>query len=99
MARRSVSHLLSNYGMAIVLLLLCMYYSWATLQRQDLSGEKAADAVARKTSGSEANPIPLVVAGISPQEIVFVEMLRQKTWVGRIEHDPSSVRAALEQMI
>jgi ribose transport system permease protein len=99
MTNRTLSHLLSNYGMAIVLLLLCIYYSWATLQRQDLSGEKAADAVARKLSSSEAKSLPLVVAGVSPQETTFVDALRQKIPINRIEHDPPSVRAALEQMI
>jgi ribose transport system permease protein len=99
MANRTISHLLSNYGMAIVLLLLCIYYSWATLQRQDLSGEKAADAIAQKISSTEAKSLPLVVAGISPEETKFVEALRQKLPVARVEHDPPSVRAALEQMI
>jgi ribose transport system permease protein len=99
MVHRTISHLLSNYGMAIVLLLLCIYYSWATLQRQDLSAEKAADAIAKQISSTEAKSPPLVVAGVSPEEIKFVETLRQKVPVARIEHDPPSVRTALEQMI
>ncbi|HEV8606813.1 MAG TPA: ABC transporter permease [Tepidisphaeraceae bacterium] len=99
MVHRTISHLLSNYGMAIVLLLLCIYYSWATLQKQELWPEEAADAVSRKVSGTEAKPLPLVVAGTSTNEANFVEFLRMKTWVGRIEHDPPSTRAALVQMI
>ncbi|HEV8291457.1 MAG TPA: ABC transporter permease, partial [Tepidisphaeraceae bacterium] len=99
MTNRTLSHLLSNYGMAIVLLLLCIYYSWATLQRQQFSGEKAAAAIVGKLTGTETKFLPLVIAGVSPDEIKFVETLREKVPVAQVEHDPPSVRAALEQMI
>ncbi len=45
MSRRAWSDFFSNYGMSVVLVLLCVYYSWATLQWQQATGAVAAREV------------------------------------------------------
>ena len=43
-----IGRFFSSYGMAGVLLLLCGYYSWATLAEQQPRGAAAAAAVVRQ---------------------------------------------------
>jgi ribose transport system permease protein len=81
--------------MAVVLLLLCIYFSYATLSRQELSGASAAQAIARQLPKGKI----LIVAGPSAENREFAEALRQYSSEARIESDPPSVRAALEEMI
>ena len=44
------SRLVSSYGMLLVLAALCLFFSWATLDEQQLEGEEAAEAVAETLS-------------------------------------------------
>jgi hypothetical protein len=47
MAERRFSRILSDYGMALVLLLLCVYYSAVTFALQDPSGATGGEQFAR----------------------------------------------------
>jgi ribose transport system permease protein len=80
--------------MAIVLLLLCIYYSCATLQSRQLSGPAAVDDVAKKIS--KPNPTIILVAGLSSEDQEFTQLLSTKIKIGRILHDPPSARAAIQ---
>jgi ribose transport system permease protein len=96
---RTFSQLLSNYGMAIVLILLCVYYSVATLRTRQLSGQEGADDVAKKITSTEANPIIVLVAGISAEDQAFAEAIQKKLKLERIAHDPPSARSAIAELI
>ena len=85
--------------MGVVLLLLCVYYSWATLRTRQLSGAAAADDVARQITSTKANPRIVLVAGISPEDQEFAELIGKRLSVGRIAHDPPSARAIIQELI
>src|SRR6266850_1134016 len=97
MTRRGISRLLSDYGMGLVLLLLCVYYSWATIQTRQLSGTEAADQVAKKIT--KTNPVIVLVAGTSPDDQAFAESLKQKLKLKLVAHDPPSARATIQELI
>src|SRR5688572_2154202 len=99
MTRRGISRLISDYGMAIILLLLCVYYSVATLRTRQLSGSEGAADVAKKVSSTKPNPIIVLVAGTSPDDQAFADSLKQNLKVERIAHDPPSARAAIAELV
>jgi ribose transport system permease protein len=99
MTRRGISRLLSDYGMALVLLLLCIYYSWATLRTRQLSGAEAADDVAKKVTSTKAKPNVVVVAGISQEDQLFAELIAKKLPVERVANDPSSARSMIQELV
>src|SRR5258706_4918066 len=98
MNRRTFSRLLGDYGMALVLLLLCIYYSYATLQPQQLSGDAAADAIVRKIPAGSSRIV--IVAGPSPEDQqlarALVTRLPRSTL---LDAEPPVVRVALQAMI
>src|SRR5687768_7389754 len=103
MNRAAISRLISNYGMAAVLLLLCVYYSWATLQQHHPAG---ADQVFDKlVSGGPQPARVLIVAGANQEDRQFVQRMKQRletAGVGNIRMaggEPPLARKALEEMI
>jgi len=99
MNRRTISRLLSNYGMGIVLLLLCVYYSWATIQTRQLSGPDAVDDVAKKITSTNPKPTILLVAGVSPDDREFARLIGKKFSISATANDPPSARATIQEMI
>jgi ribose transport system permease protein len=99
MARRAIGRLIGNYGMALVLLLLCVYYSWATMQTRQLSGAAAVEEVVGRVKSGKANSVVLVVAGVSAEDEQFAAGIKQRVSVERVERDPPSTRAAVLEMI
>ena len=100
-----VKRALANYGMAIVLLLLCVYYSWATLQRQQPSGKEAATAVLSEvTSRAQPGARILIVARTVGRDQAFAEeltrLLVEKGYISiqAIEGEPQSAREALTKL-
>ncbi len=102
--RSAVGQLAANYGMAGVLLLLCVYYSWATLQYQKPVGAEAGEVVAARVMGvADSSATILIVAGLSEDDQAFARramaLLKMKGYerLVRIEGDPAIVLAALQE--
>jgi ribose transport system permease protein len=99
MNRRTISRLLSNYGMGVVLLLLCIYYSWATIQTRQLSGADAVDDVAKKMTTTNPKPIIILIAGLSPDDREFAQLIGKKFSISGTANDPPSARGMIQEMI
>src|SRR5437016_6020884 len=105
MNQRTISRFVGNYGMAAVLILLCAYYAWATLKRQNLSGRRGAEAcLAQITKGTPAPKSVLIVAGTSPQDVEFAQHLARRLLDAGVEMptiaggEPRLTRQALQAM-
>src|SRR5258706_1366328 len=99
MNRREILRLLTNYGMGIVLLLLCIYYSSATIQTRQLSGADAVENVAKKITSANTKPIIVLIAGISPDDREFAQLIAKKLSIDATANDPPSARAMIQQLI
>jgi len=88
MNRRGILRLLSNYGMGIVLLLLCIYYSLATIQTRQLSGSDAVDDVAKKITSTNPKPIIILIAGVSPDDQEFAHLITKRLPINPIPNHP-----------
>ena len=94
----------ASYGMAVVLLLLCVYYSWATLQVQQPTGDAAAQAVALQiqTAAPKGAPV-MIVARDSDEDRLFAQGIKQRlegagyTIAAQVLGDPRDARRALEK--
>lgn len=95
---RNIRQLLSNYGMAIVLLLLCIYYSLVTLQTRQFSGQAGADDLIKQITTSKASHV-LLIATISPEDQLFTDLIGKTIHIDRVANDPPSARAAILEMI
>jgi ribose transport system permease protein len=100
-----LGRLLSDYGMALVLLLLCGLFSALTLAEQDpegsAGGEQLASLVARRVPrGGRV----LIVVGASRQDEEFAAVLHRRLdaagieVVGDVCHSPSAARDALAEL-
>ena len=101
----SFSRLLSDYGMLIVLLLLCVFYSISTLDEQNPRGTDAAEQVmSMLLSDYETNASLVVVSKSNPEHRLFADALvaglteEGYTRVERIEGEPPVVRSAFERL-
>jgi ribose transport system permease protein len=101
--KRSLGRFFSRYGMLGVLLLLCLYYSWATITQYEPRGAEAGRQIARQiaqTPGATA----LVVARATEEGTQFVrafEMEAQEKGiqiVGIVQGDPRAARLELEKL-
>src|SRR5437867_4764590 len=95
----------SNYGMAGVLLLLCLYYSFATLQEQRPQGAAAAQALA----ASPKLPVPahaniLIVDKTTDDDSQFADELERRLKAAGYEvaqkvlGEPRAARMAIEEL-
>lgn len=97
----SFHRLFSDYGMLLVLLLLCGYYSWATLAEQFPIGQAAAEQVAKEIAGTGAKRV-LIVAREQKEDALFADALVDSLKVARVEvtsvvkGQPGDARQALE---
>lgn len=70
---------LRDYGMVLVLLLLCAFFSVVTITDQSPRGEAAAEQVAGEISGSaNASPTVLIAVGDQPDDAVFASELERR---------------------
>ena len=99
MQSRTLSHLLTNYGMAIVLLLLCIFYSFVTLRPQELSSATAAKYVLRKLPAIPEDDEVLIVASVSKEDREFWEAVSEKLHASHWLQDPPSARYAIAERI
>jgi ribose transport system permease protein len=86
-----------DYGMIFVLLILCVYYSWATNAEQQPAGVEAAEQVGGMIQPGES----LLIAGRNaPEDNLFVNAL--KTRMGGsadiVLGEPAEMRAGLEKL-
>jgi ribose transport system permease protein len=111
MSSRSVSidlrlqlyRFLSGYGMLLVLLLLCAYYSWVTWAEQHPTGAAAGRQLASALL-QQASPGTrvLVAARSTPEDLLFAATVRQELRKGGlivadvINGEPAQARRALE---
>ena len=103
--RATLPRMLSEYGMVLVLFLLCAYYSAATIADQYPEGASASAALAgelaRKT---ERGARVLVVAGEGEAETEFADALTRRlaeagtTVVATVQGQPRDARVALQQI-
>ncbi len=102
--RAGMRGLFTSYGMAIVLLLLCVYYSWATLQVQNPEGDVAAQTVAARIEKSaEKGAAVMIVARNSDGDKAFAQGLKRRleasgyTIASQVLGDPRAAREGLEK--
>ncbi len=102
--RRIVARFFSHYGMAVVLALLCVYYSWATYTTHEPRGPSAAPVLADQVSrGLPKGANVLIVAGSTEEDARFAEALEAGlkthglTVVGKVLGEPRAARSALQQ--
>lgn len=97
---------MSDYGMLVVLLLLCVYYSLATIEVQHPSGAWGAEELARQIVKEAGTNVSVLVAARSNQEDVeFADTLHQRLTAAGLEvldsvkGEPAEARAALDRIV
>ena len=79
--------MLSNYGMLIVLALLCVYYSIATLAEQTPRGSDAAELVVQNILARNALPESVaVITKSNAEHVQFAEAMQQGLNEGGVEN-------------
>lgn len=101
----SLARVLSDYGMLIVLILLCVFYSISTMTEQNPRGEAAAEQVADALfNETETDERIAIISKSNPEHQLFAvtlaRLLNEQGYqqVQRIEGEPPAVRNALEQL-
>ena len=97
---------MSDYGMAVVLLLLCIFFSLVTIKQQHPTGVDAGRRLANDIDSQfSENATVLLVAGPSTEDVAFLEelerqLLNQRQQVlQRVNGGPPDVRRAIEQLV
>jgi ribose transport system permease protein len=93
----------ASYGMPLVLLLLCVYFSWVTYHQEVPVGREGAQALAQELANSTArNARIVVVSQADAEETEFSNALTQELAARgmhvaqTVQGDPPAVRQALE---
>lgn len=100
--RVQVYRFLSGYGMGLVLLLLCAYFSWMTWAEQHPTGATAATQIAEKLSSRRGASV-LIAARNSSEDVEFARLLRVRletaglTIIQVVTGEPLALRRALER--
>lgn len=104
-AAKLIIRFLSTYGMLAVLLLLCLYFSWATYHVESPTGSAAAEDLAAVLEGTTGRGAGVVIVGqTDPTSEAFVRSLASRLAArGRpaqavLQGDPPAVRRALESL-
>jgi len=99
---KRLSRFLTDYGMLVVLIVLCLFFSILTIDDQHPTGEGAAKSLLGELRGEEAIPGGvIVVARETAEELEFARALERElpgtgyTTVTTITGDPATVRARL----
>jgi ribose transport system permease protein len=102
--KRVFARFFSDYGMAGVLVALCLYCSWATYTTQEPRGETAAPALAAQIAKSIAKGANvLIVARATDEDARFAGRLETHlkagglNVVGSVLGDPRATRLALQK--
>lgn len=103
--RTLIARLLSRYGMAGILLFLCVYFTWATVHEDNPTGSAGAESLAQTVRSADKQHRVVIVAKTDPIETEFAETLAERlkqsgfTSVQTVRGDPPAVRQALEAQI
>jgi ribose transport system permease protein len=102
---RVLARFLSDYGMSLVLLLLCIYYSCVTFAEQDPTGAVGGEELARTVLGRVGSSgRVLIVTGNTQDDAAFADALRQRLETAGVEVTadvrgrPSNAREALQRL-
>ncbi len=102
MAGLTLNKVLSDYGMLIVLILLCVFYSVSTMTEQNPRGADGAEQVAQSIEGDfETSSSLLIVSKLNAEHQLFAsrlaELLESKGYsqVETVQGEPPAVRTAL----
>jgi ribose transport system permease protein len=102
--RHFSARLLADYGMLLVLFLLCLYYGWATYAEQEPTGAAAGEQLARDIlRQSSKSAKVLIVARDTQDDAAYADTLaRRLTEAGlmaaTVKGQPADARAALERI-
>ncbi len=103
MSALNLNKLLSDYGMLVVLILLCVFYSVGTLTEQNPRGTDAAEQVIADLEQSyDADSDLLVVSKLNAEHQLFAsrleELLAEKGYskVEKTQGEPPAIRSAFE---
>jgi ribose transport system permease protein len=105
MAERRLPRFLSDYGMALVLLILCVYYSAMTFALQDPSGASGGEELAREVLMRLGPSVHvLIVTRDTREDVAFADAARHRLEaagvqvVGDVRGRPYDARAELERL-
>ncbi len=103
--KHALQRLCADYGMAGVLILLCLYYSWATYTTHEPRGDAAAPVLAAQLQRSLAKGAKvLIVAGSTEEDARFASLLESELKAagfhiaGKMTGDPRGARQALQKL-
>ena len=104
MTRSNLNRILSDYGMLIVLILLCVFYAFSTMTEQNPRGSDAASQVAETLINDYDQDVGIVVVSkANPEHQLFSSTLRNLlndagfTRVEQVVGEPPAVRNAFER--
>jgi len=104
-ARSIWSQTFSEYGMLLVLLLLCVFFGWATYGQQRLTADAAARQLADRIAADfDDGVLVLIVARTNADDVLFANRLesllrdRSISVSGVVSGAPFEVRRGLEQI-
>jgi ribose transport system permease protein len=101
---QALSRFLSDYGMSLVLLLLCVYYSAVTFALQDPSGAYGGEKLADQLVHPSKNPRILIVTRGTREDNAFADALIHRldrnlySLVGDVRGSPADARAELQRI-
>lgn len=99
-----IANLFSDYGMLVVLLLLCVFFSIFTYNQQHPTGPDAAKQLANKISKAYTKPATImIVTGTSAEDKAFSETLQQQLTdpnykLITVQGTPRDARIALDKL-
>src|SRR5687767_4984269 len=102
--RSRLARIARDYGMAGVLVLLCIYYSWATNAEQHPRGSTAASLLGRQMARERPPPATVLIIGSTTDDdqsfaATLAPLLEKRGYQisGSILGDPRAARQALER--
>jgi ribose transport system permease protein len=101
---QALSRFLSDYGMSLVLLLLCVYYSAVTFAPQDPSGAYGGEKLADQLAYPNTNPRILIVTRNTREDNAFADALLRRLnnsayrIVGDVRGIPADARVELQRI-
>ena len=99
-----IKTILAEYGMILVLLLLCAYFSVVTYSDQSPVGEAGAEQVAAELQKLRETPLVFIAAGSQPDDAAFAARLEREITangarvVAVVQGEPKDAREALQQI-
>jgi len=103
---KTLSRFISNYGMFFVLVLLCLFFSWATLSEQHPEGIKAARILARELAKEKnQQKSVLILARQNQQDLQFAQSLEKLlreaglSSVKMATGEPADIRKEIQEIL